>query len=193
MGDYTVIDDIEETLKKLLKKGLDDVFGVDKVGITFDAPKDPKDDTENKVLVYLFQVVENIFLKNEGPERMDDGHLKNPPQYLDLLYFIIPYGKDKKLILGKVMQIFYDNSVLKGTILQKGLAGTDEEMRIILNPLSLDDLTKLWSAFKDVTFRLSVSYLVTPVRIDSSRITGTSRVISSELGYYDNIPEIERR
>ena len=189
MGDYTVIDDIEETLKVILKQGLDDVFGVDKVEITFDTPKDPKDDTENKVLVFLYQIVENIFLKNEEPERLDDGQLKNPPQYLDILYLIIPYGKDKKLILGKVMQIFFDNAVLKGTVLQKGLSGSDDQIKIIFNPLSLDDLTKLWSAFKDVSFRLSVSYMITPLRIDSSRTLGTSRVISSELGFYNNIPE----
>jgi len=192
MGDYTVIDDIEETLKTILKKGLDDVFGEDKVPFTFEAPREVKDDTENKVLIFLYQVVENIFLKNQAPEKINAG-IRNPPQYLDLLYLVVPYGKDKKLILGEVMQIFYDNAVLKGTVLQKGLSGTDDEIRIIFNPLSLDDVTKLWSAIKDAPFRLSVSYLVTPVRIDSSRTTAPTRVISSEMGYYNNIPKLGRR
>ena len=54
---------------------------------------------------------------------------------------------------------------------------------MLFNPMSLDDLTKIWSAFQDVAYRLSVGYLVTPVMIDSTRQTGMQRVLLKELNH----------
>jgi hypothetical protein len=38
------------------------------------------------------------------------------------------------------MQIFYDNAILRGSVLHESLVG--EELRLILNPLSMDELNK---------------------------------------------------
>jgi hypothetical protein len=190
MSDFTVIGDVGETLKKLLED--DPWTGIDpKPDITFKSPKEIKEDggTTNKVSIFLYQVNENQYLKNEAPLRIDDLNYQTPPMTLDLLYLITPYSEDKtqeKYIIGKVMQIFYDYAVLGGTVLQGSLAGTDEEIRIIYNPISLDNLTNIWSAFQDVAYRLSVSFMVTPVKIDSTRISGTQKVVSKEMGYYSS-------
>jgi len=188
MSDFTVIGDIGETLKKLLED--DPWTGISPTPeITFKSPKEIKDDggSTNKVSIFLYQILENPYLKNEEPQRIDDTHLQSPPLSLDLLYLVTPYSDDKtqeKYILGKVMQIFFDNAVLTGTVLQGALSGTDEEIKLIFNPISLDDLNKIWSAFQEVAYRLSVSYLVTPIRIDSTREIGMQRVVSKEMGYY---------
>jgi hypothetical protein len=187
MSDFTVIGDIGETLKRLLED--DPWTGISpKPEITFKSPKEIKDDggSANKVSIFLYQALENPYLKNVEPQRISDTELQLPPLSLDLLYLVTPYSDDKtqeKIILGKVMQIFHDNSVLTGTILQGSLAGTDEEIKLIFNPISLDDLTKIWSAFQDVAYRLSVAYLVTPIRIDSTRETGMQRVVSKEIDH----------
>ena len=187
MSDFTVIADVGETLKKLLED--DPWTGILPIPeITFKSPKEIKDDggSTNKVSLFLYQIHENPHLRNEEPLRVNDSHLQTPPEVLDLLYLVTPYSDDKtqeKVILGKVMQIFYDNALLSGTVLQGGLAGSDEDIRLLFNPISLDDLTKIWSAFQDVAYRLSVSYLVTPVRIDSTRQTGMQRVLSKEMNH----------
>lgn len=187
MSDFTVIADVGETLKKLLED--DPWTGILPIPeITFKSPKEIKDDggSTNKVSLFLYQIHENPHLRNEEPLRVNDSHLQTPPEVLDLLYLVTPYSDDKtqeKVILGKVMQIFYDNALLSGTILQGGLAGSDEDIRLLFNPISLDDLTKIWSAFQDVAYRLSVSYLVTPVKIDSTRQTGMQRVLSKEMNH----------
>ena len=187
MSDYTVIGDVGETLKKLL---VDDLWtGISpKPEITFKSPKEIKDDggSTNKVSLFLYQILDNPHLKNEEPVRVNDSRLQIPPFVLDLFYLVTPYSEDKtqeKYIIGKVMQIFYDNAVLSGTILQGALAGSDEELRLLFNPISLDDLTKIWNAFQDVAYRFSVSYLVTPIRIDSTLQSGIQRVLSKEMNH----------
>ncbi len=195
MSDFTVIGDIGETLKKLLE---DDPWTgflpTHKPEITFKSPKEIKDDggSANKVSIFLYQILENPYLKNEEPQRIDDTRLQSSPMSLDLLYLVTPYSDDKtqeKFILGKVMQIFHDNAVLTGTVLQGSLAGTDEEIKLLFNPISLDDLTKIWSAFQEVAYRLSVSYMVTPVKIDSTREFGMQRVISKEMNHSYMVPK----
>jgi hypothetical protein len=187
MSDFTVLGDIGETLKKLLDD--DPWTGISpKPEITFKSPKEIKDDggSANKVSLFLYQIVENPHLKNEEPLRVDDSRLQTAPLALDLLYLVTPYSDDKtqeKYILGKVIQIFYDNGILSGTILQGSLSGSDEEIRLVSHAISLDDLTKIWSAFQDVAYRLSVAYMVTPVRIDSTRELGVQRVVSKEMNH----------
>ncbi len=197
MSDFTVIGDIGETLKKLLE---DDPWTgflpTQKPEITFKSPKEIKDDggSTNKVSVFLYQILENPYLKNEEPQRIDDTHLQSPPQFLDLLYLVTPYSDDKtqeKIIMGKVMQIFFDNTVLTGTVLQGALSGTDEEIKLFFNPVSLDDLTKIWSAFQEVAYRLSISYMVTPIMIDSTHQLGMQRVVSKEMNHSYMVPKRE--
>ncbi|HEC97727.1 MAG TPA: DUF4255 domain-containing protein [Nitrospirae bacterium] len=195
MSDFTVIGDIGETLKKLLED--DPWTGISPTPeITFKSPKEIKDDggSTNKVSIFLYQILENPYLKNEEPQRIDDTHLQSPPQFLDLLYLVTPYSDDKtqeKIIMGKVMQIFFDNAVLTGTVLQGALSGTDEEIKLFFNPVSLDDLTKIWSAFQEVAYRLSISYMVTPIRIDSTRQMGMQRVVSKEMNHSYMVPKRE--
>ncbi|NTU41460.1 MAG: DUF4255 domain-containing protein [Nitrospirales bacterium] len=185
MSDFTVIGDVGETLKRLLED--DPWTGISpKPEITFKSPKEVKDDggSQNKVSLFLYQILEEPYRRNQEPLRVDDSSISAPPLVLELLYLVTPYSDDKtqeKYILGKVMQIFYDNAVLSGTALQGSLAGTPEEMRLLFNPLSLDDMTKIWTAFQDVAYRLSTSYMVTPVRIDSTRRMGVTRVVLKEM------------
>ena len=187
MSDFTVIGDVGNTLKKLLNG--DPWNGISpKPVITFKSPKEIKDEGENtnRVSLFLYQVLENPHLRNQEPQRLDDSHLSTPPLVLDLFYLVTPYSKGKtqeKYILGKVMQIFFDNAILSGTVLQGDLAGSNEEIRLLYNPISINDLSQIWTAFQDVAYRLSVIYMVTPVKIDSTRQLGLQRVISKEMDH----------
>jgi hypothetical protein len=62
------------------------------------------------------------------------------------------------------------------------LENTAEELRIILNPISMEDVTKLWSAFLR-SYRLSVSYEVKVIYIDSERETEAERVRRKRIEY----------
>lgn len=189
MSSFFVIGAVAETLKKLLEN--DPWQGIaNKPDITFKSPREIKESggQNNGVSLFLYQIVENPHLRNLESEV--SGAYGNttlplvPRLTLDLLYLVTPYHDDKtqeKFILGKVMQIFHDNGILSGTALQGALSGTDEQLRLLLHPISLDELTKIWTAFPEVGYRLSVSYMVTPVRIDSLQGDSSQRVVSKDM------------
>lgn len=187
MSNYTVIGDISETLQKLLED--DPWTGISpKPIISHKSPKEiiTEPGNINKVLLYLYQITENVFLKNEKNQIIDSNKMLQPPLCLELFYLVTTYSNDplqEKYILGKVMQIFFNNPVLSGSVLKGGLSGSSEEIKIIFNPLSLDDLTKIWGAFQDIPYKLSFSYMVTPVFIDSSVEISMQRVISKEINH----------
>lgn len=190
MSDSDIIKNIGTTLERLLKDELKSDLDPDcnQDGTTKDyiklirSLKDIPNEEESVVYLFLYQVVENSYLKNEEPYSIDGTHLRQPPLVVDLFYLVIPHIKvqsHEQTILARVMQVFHDNSILN-VVRKLQDAGEDietsEEIRIIFNPMSLDDLSKFWTIFHDVDYILSVGYIVTPVRIDSTREVRVQRV-----------------
>ena len=187
MSDYTAIADVGKTLIKLLWDNIKDDSHVSSIiesddQITLSSP----DESAKKLSLFLYQVTENAYLKNEEMQSLNSTKLKYPPLTLSLFYLVTPHSQNMAsvhIILGKVMQIFHDNSILKGSILQDSLVG--DELRLILNPLSMDEQNKIWTVIsKTKTYKLSVCYEVTPVRIDSMREREVTRVTERELEKY---------
>ena len=56
----------------------------------------------------------------------------------------------------------------------------DLELRLSINPITMEDMTRIWGVFPDATFSSSVAYIVTPVPIESDRISEAPRVIDAE-------------
>ena len=123
-------------------------------------------ETSPKLCIYLYNVTEFSPLKNNLPFPPK----QNPPLYLTLHYLITPFtqetNKDQTLI-SKIIQTFLDNPVLRGTILQGTLVNNGEDLRVTLNSLSIDELSKLWTVFS-MPYKLSLSYSVSPVKIEPS-------------------------
>src|SRR5262249_50327952 len=72
----------------------------------------------------------------------------------------------EQVILGRVLQAFYDHPILRGHDLRDDFVGTDTVLHVRLEPLSLQDIYDLWDALRG-PYRLSVSYEVSVVKIDS--------------------------
>ena len=187
MSSFTVIGDLGETLIKLLD---DDPWdGMDpgsKPEITLKSPKEVAEEgtSNNKVSLFLYHIQINPYLRNEEPPITNDTAVILPPLVLDLFYMVTPYSDDKtdeKLILGKVMQIFHDNATLKGSLQQGDLSGSGEAFRLLLCTINLEDLARVWDAFQDVAYRLSVVYMIPGVYSDSTSTLEVKRVLSREL------------
>lgn len=185
MSEYSVIQDIGKTMKQLLKENLDPLVAPG--NIVFESPSEIKNTTPHKLSIFLFKVEENPHLNNREMQNVNHETLKPPPIVLDLFYLVTPFANDRSeehLILGRVMQIFYDNSVLKGRILRDGLEGTSVEFHVALYSLPFEEMFQLWQSFNDKSFGLSVCYKVTPVEIDSTREIEAKRVIAKRSQYY---------
>jgi len=78
-------------------------------------------------------------------------------------------AETEQLLLGKVLQVFYDQPILRGNALQGDLDPTTVELRVLLETLSLEEITRVWYALSSETgYQLSVSYEVQVIEIDSN-------------------------
>lgn len=190
MAGYTVLRDAGETLKKLVMKNIQELS--DENSVLFVSPAEMEAATTPKLSIFLYQTSENAHFRNAGMEASGPLALKQkmqyPPLAVDLSYLFTPYAQNREtelIIMERLMQTFYDNAALRGDILQGCLqqAG-NSELRLVPNALSLEDLNKLWGIFPNKAFKLSASYLLTPVRIPSSRETLATRVVEKDLDVY---------
>ncbi len=182
-----ILKDVGETLKALLQQGISELSADD--SITFDSPADIESTTTPKLSVFLYQIVESSYLRNTGSEPVGIDRMRYPPLTLDLHYIFTPYAKNREIeliILEKLMQIFYDSPVLREEMLMGSLKGSgNDEIRIVPDNLTLDDVNKLWERFPNRAFKISPSYILTPVRVPSGRPpVRISRVMEKDIDLY---------
>ena len=143
----------------------------------------PKNAGQKRLTLFLYKVVENADLKNrEGavvPQPGGTLRQDRAPLTLDAYFLLTAHTLgDPDLLaahqaLSRAMRVFYDNGILQGSQLRAanpntGLAASSV-LRVTLNPISMEEMTRIWSVFPDTPFEISVTYLVTPVEIESAR------------------------
>jgi hypothetical protein len=196
-----VIRDTSETLIKLLRDNIN-ITGISDDNVIIASPTDIGNAAiTTTAALYLYALVENPDLKNGVPIFVNHKQSRRAPLSLNLYYMLTVYPAKKEnpkeihnenlithRVLARAIRIFYDNGILAGSILQGVLGTSDLILRISLNPITLEDLTRIWSVFPDSPYRPSVCYLVTPVRIDSAELTSTQRVVEKELDHAPIVP-----
>ncbi len=184
MATFTVISDVGDTLLGLLRDNLDGLIAQDHVSLA--SPADIESDTAPRLSLFLYQINENRYLKNEDIGTADAGKIGYPGLPLNLFYLLTAYAQTRDTehqILGRTMQIFHDHAVIRGSLLRGSIAGTFEEIIVALNPISLEDMNRLWSIFPSTPYRLSITYQVSTALIDSTRERSGDRVIERVLNY----------
>lgn len=194
MSDFRAIGGVSETLKTLLSDRMELPQGVPSVEITIGPPRDESASNDGQeapgLYLYLFRVTESTILKNqEIPGHGVPGAYGTPPLSLNLHYLITAYGtssvgeqQDETVahyLLGSAMRVFHDFPIINESIERKdnpgepvldpALRGEFERIKLILDPISLEDLSKVWTAMM-LKFRLSVVYSVEVVQIESQRV-----------------------
>src|SRR5262245_52439714 len=190
MSDYTALADVGESLKGVLWEEIqvDPVVSAlidNENRISLESPFDLKDDDSVRLSIYLYRIVEDPYTKNQFPVRGNGDHLRKPPLTLDLNYLVTPLvgnPREQQIVLGKVMQVLYDRTILQGSDLVGSLADSTDELRVILNPVTLEETTRVWQAL-EMSYRLSVCYVVRVVLVDSLREQALIPVIEKTTKY----------
>jgi hypothetical protein len=113
-----------------------------------------------------------------GPARQ-----QYPPLSLNLYYLLTPVSQmpeDNLVILGRSMQVLAANTSIRANFLDSWLRPESPEVRVIINPVSLEELTRVWNAFNEA-YRLSICYIVQVVSIDSARTPQEEQPVSERL------------
>jgi hypothetical protein len=171
MADFRVIADVSTTLQTLLDNALTPLG----VNARLHDLGSPVSTTPPVLTVFLYEAGEDTASRNRPDQRRLVGpnavQITRAPMALMLKYLITPWSGDAATdhrILGRSMQVLYDNAVLEGQQLQGALANTNDTLKITITPLSMDERTKVWYAVQR-TYRLSSAYEVRVVNLDSTR------------------------
>jgi len=191
MADYAVLKNVGASVAQLLFTELNTdaqtggmIDTPDKISQR--SPKEIKDDNKAALLsVYLYRVVENPYVKNQFPVPGPASTFRKPPLTLDLNYMITPLLKepeDRQIVLGKVMKVLYDKAVLEGADLIPPLDTADEPVRLTLNPVPLEEITKIWQAM-ELDYKLSVCYIARVSFVESAQLQTAQRVVQKTASY----------
>jgi len=114
------------------------------------------------------------------PKSVRPGETGMSPMALDLRYLVTAFGRENDTkqpfdhhLLGKAMSVLYDHALLGPDEIRiafpgSGLENQPDRVRITLQPLSLEDISKLWMGFA-TQYRVSVGYDVSVTLIDSTQ------------------------
>ena len=189
MSEYTVVADAGEALVRVLWEEMQNSAPVNalidtEARISLLSPFELRENDSVRQSLYLYRVVENPYVKNQvmqtGPGRL----LRRNPLTVDLFYLVTPLlgtPREQQIVLGKVLQVFHDRAILQGPDVGP-LAIADEELRIVLNPVTLEETTRVWEALQ-MSYRLSICYAVRVVIVDSSRSRLTQPVVDRTNTY----------
>ena len=176
MSDYTVLAEVGESLVGVLWEEIQLDAQVNALidnenRISLESPADLTGNDSVRLSIYLYRIVEDANTKNRFAVQGNGAQLRKPPLSLDLFYLVTPLvglPREQQIVLGKVMQVLYDRAILEGPDLVGSLAATGEELRVILNPVSLEETARVWQAL-EMSYRLSICYTVRVAMVDSIR------------------------
>ena len=167
--------------------------GVNNAFVTTDRPDTREKDKKKGINLYLYAVTPNPQQRNADlPTRRTDGSLTRKPQVaLDLYYLLTFHGDDKVLEPQRLMgaavsqldaqpilgaQEIKDNVISPAAsapdsdarhfLGQSDLAGQAEVVRFSLQPLSAEELARVWSLFAQTPASLGLAYKAAVVIIE---------------------------
>lgn len=140
-------------------------------GTVFVGPLDDPDASGARLILFLYRVVPSASLRNRDHAVVSD----NPPPAtlvyrnalpLDL-HFLLTIGaapgtSEEPMLtaLGFAMQSLQADPDLNGSALAY------ETVHVSLEPLSCEEMSRIWALFPTANYRTSVAYVATPVWID---------------------------
>jgi len=228
VSDFSAIAGVSTTLKTLLVDQMET-----EVPVILAPPDVPVSGAAGaRVNLFLYRVTEDAQLKNQ--EILGAGNPADygqPPLSLDLHYLITAYGStdeddvDAQRILGDAMRVLHDHGMITEKLLRKkgdkadqpvldpSLRDQFEKIKVYLDPISLEDLTKIWTALTK-PYRLSAAYSVGLVQIRGKSLSTIPKLVGEppsrgpkvyfpslhmpwiaelRLRRLEDLPEIERR
>ncbi len=191
MSNFLSIATVSATLRRLLHEAVQlDVSGSKATTVRPDAPSGQLPNPG--VNLFMYQVTPNTAWTNADlPTRNPRGSLiQRPVMALDLHYLLTFYGSDAELepqrVLGSTVRTLHARPIItpdmiRATLdaaelddpghylLDSNLADDVERVKFTPLPLSLEELSKLWSVLFQTPYSLSLAYVGTVVLLESEQ------------------------
>jgi hypothetical protein len=173
---------VTRALRSRLQQALADV---NDPGAVFIGPLDDPDAQGASLILFLYRMVPNASLRNsehrvapEQPNLPAITHTRSLP--LDL-YYLVTVGtragsaEDPLLrVLGFAIRALNDLPNLVGEMVAQ------ETVRVTMEPLSTEEISRIWSLFPTVNYRTSIAYLASPVWVDPAVVLPPERAVTRD-------------
>ena len=181
MNRYTVVADISSHIVNLLKQNMipEPILSEDLIGVC-----SPNEKGDLVLGVYLYDIRESEHIHSVSMVNMGINKQKFPPTYLTLFYMITAYSNteikfkylDDQKILGRVIQVLTDNSIINISELTNSPNILIPEVKIQMLDLNNEEKNKIWN-FSNLPYRLSMCFKVFPLELESTRVREVQRVV----------------
>jgi len=171
-----------------LKDRIEAVVGANTVHV---GPIDDDEAANAPLVLFLYRVAINADLRNLG-HRLPAANPQDPPIVyenalpFDLFYLLSASPSKADTDLEGLAQLGQAIQVLNDQPLFVGAAVSGEIVRLSIDSVGTEEMSRIWALFPTVNYRTSVIYLVTPVWIDpATPPSGAAPVVSES---YDPTP-----
>jgi hypothetical protein len=157
---------VTQALRDRLSASLADIGG----GDVFVGPLDDPAAKGAALILFLYRIAPHASLRNDEHIVISSGPPAQVITYTTslplTLHYLITIGtrdgaEDPMLrLLGHAMRALNDDTELSGVKVG------NEVLQISLEPLSTEEMSRIWTLFPTANYRTSVAYVVTPVWID---------------------------
>lgn len=173
MSTDLAIEAVTRTLVQIITTGIQDLSGA---VVTRKPPDTARQsgDNSDQVNLFLYHVAPNAAWRNKDmPLQVRPGETAPPALALDLDYLVTAYGAKDHELLGKSMLAMHDMPLLSPDAIRAAFPATGldqqvERVRTTIQPLSLEDMYRLWNGFQ-TQYRVSAAYRIAVVLIESKR------------------------
>lgn len=196
---YTALQATSQTLSKFLEARfkadplLKTFFSGGTMVVSLNTPEEMAEKPAEGLSVWLYRVARDDQRLNDRPERISPSKFRQAPLPLRLHYLMTPVTNKKtgdpeteQVIMGKVLQLFHSHGVLRGSDLQGDFVGTEAELTLRLEPMNLEEITRVWEALVG-SYQLSVSYEVSVVNISAELEPDVLTPVDAVMPEYDLI------
>lgn len=165
------------------------LFGPGGATISLSTPDELARRREFGLSLWLYRVVRDEQTLNEEDERVGTDQWRRAPLPVRLHYLMTPMlpanaaqaPETEQHILGVVLQTFHDHAQLSGPDLAGDLRGTNAQLFVRLETLSLEEITRIWDSIEH-PYQLCVSYETAVVEIASRHPDALDRPVMVPQG-----------
>jgi Pvc16 N-terminal domain len=145
--------------------------------VSASTPQEMVDSSIAGLSVWLYHIVRDEQTHNRPPSRIGVDQVERHPLPLRLHYLMTPITDNdegsigsqlEQSIIGKVIQTLHDHPLLSGAFLRDDLVGSHIQIGIRLEPLALEEITRIWDALEQ-SYQLCISYKVSVVMLGSDQ------------------------
>ena len=154
-------------------------------GTVFVGPLDDPDSAGAPLILFLYRLTPNPSLRNREHRVVDmlpphDVIVHRQSLPLDLYYLVTvgtrPGQSEEPLLraLGFAIRELQNEPDLTGAVIN------NETVHVSLEPLSTDEVSRVWNLFPAANYRTSVAYLATPVWIDPAQPPALAPAVTAD-------------